>query len=213
MDFSPSVEVWSLWRSKSHHHEILNGTASALSMAMKPASTPPHLHRGKGCSARALMENRQLSAIKKRMADKLTPEARSANMSRVPSKNTKPELLVRSILHRAGYRFRLHDRKLPGTPDVVLPKWQTVIFVHGCFWHGHEGCRRAKLPSTRTDFWRAKIERNRARGIATTSQLIAMGYRVVTLWECELRTESSILSSVNAATGRSEGGATETGNA
>lgn len=145
--------------------------------------------------------------------DHLLPEKRSANMRAVRSRHTRPELMVRSALHRAGYRFRLHHRDLPGSPDIILPKWRTVIFVNGCFWHGHEGCRRAKLPSTRTDFWRAKIERNRARDIATTSQLIAMGYRVVTLWECELRIESSILSSVNAATGRSEGGATETGNA
>lgn len=143
------------------------------------------------------------------MADKLTPPQRSANMSRVRNKNTEPELLVRRVLHSAGYRFRLHRRDLPGSPDIVLPKWKTAIFVHGCFWHGHDGCRRSKLPATRTAFWKAKIERNRDRDRATNEGLVALGYRVVTLWECELRSESSILSSVNSATGLSElGGAT-----
>ena len=131
------------------------------------------------------------------MADKLSPAQRSANMSRVQNKNTKPELLVRRVLHAAGYRFRLHCRDLPGSPDIVLPKWKTVIFVHGCFWHGHAGCRRSKLPATRTEFWQAKIERNQDRDRVATEELTALGYRVVTLWECELRDESSILSSVN----------------
>jgi DNA mismatch endonuclease (patch repair protein) len=136
------------------------------------------------------------------VADKLTPPQRSANMGRVRNKNTKPELLVRSVLHRAGYRFRLHRRDLPGSPDIVLPKWKTAVFVHGCFWHGHEGCRRSKLPATRTDFWQAKVERNQERDRAAHEELAALGYRVVTLWECELRSESSILSSVDSATGR-----------
>lgn len=140
------------------------------------------------------------------MADRLAPEARSANMSRVRNKNTKPELRVRSVLHRAGYRFRLHGRDLPGSPDIVLPKWRTVVLVHGCFWHGHEGCRRSKLPSTRTDFWRGKVAKNRARDDAAQQSLEALGYRVVTLWECELKDESSILSRVNSVTGRSEVG-------
>lgn len=140
------------------------------------------------------------------MADRLTPEARSANMSRVRNKNTKPELRVRSVLHRAGYRFRLHGRDLPGSPDIVLPKWRTVVLVHGCFWHGHEGCRRSKLPSTRADFWSGKVAKNRARDDAAQQSLEALGYRVVTLWECELKDESSILSRVNSVTGRGEVG-------
>ncbi|MGC4250570.1 MAG: very short patch repair endonuclease [Sphingobium sp.] len=138
------------------------------------------------------------------MADRITPEARSANMSRVPNKNTKPELKVRSTLHRAGYRFRLHGRTLPGSPDIVLPKYRTAIFVHGCFWHGHEGCRRSKLPATRTDFWAAKISRNKERDCDAEQELIALGYHVVTLWECELRSESLILSQVDSVTGRGE---------
>ncbi|WP_347093990.1 very short patch repair endonuclease [Sphingomonas parapaucimobilis] len=136
------------------------------------------------------------------MVDTLKPEARSANMSRIRSRNTKPELLVRRVLHRAGYRFRLHCSNLPGSPDIILPRWRTTIFVHGCFWHGHEGCRRAKLPSTRTDFWKVKIERNRARDRAAAEALSVLGFRIVTLWECELKDESAILNAVNSVTGR-----------
>ncbi len=143
------------------------------------------------------------------MTDRLSPQARSANMSRVRSENTAPERRVRSLLHRAGYRFRLHPRDLPGSPDIVLPKWKTAIFVHGCFWHGHEGCRRSKLPSTRTEFWRAKIERNRARDRAATERLTALGYQVVTLWGCELTSDFSILSGVNSVTGRGQVGGSE----
>ncbi len=95
--------------------------------------------------------------------DRISPERRSANMHALRSRDTKPERRVRSDLHRAGYRFRVHRRDLPGSPDIVLPKFRTAIFVHGCFWHGHEGCRRAALLSSRIDFWRVKIERNMAR--------------------------------------------------
>lgn len=136
------------------------------------------------------------------MADRLSPEARSANMSRVGNKNTKPELLVRRILHRAGYRFRLHRSDLPGSPDVVLPRWRTAVFVHGCFWHGHEGCRRSKLPSTRTDFWQTKVERNQERDGIAKKALERLGYKVVTLWECELKNEAGILERVDSATDR-----------
>jgi DNA mismatch endonuclease (patch repair protein) len=140
------------------------------------------------------------------MADKITVAQRSANMSRVRNKNTKPELRVRGVLHRAGYRFRLHRRDLPGSPDIVLPKWQTAIFVHGCFWHGHQGCHRAKLPTTRLDFWQAKVERNRERDRLNYDRLVTLGYQVVTLWECELKSEVSILNTVNRATGRDGSG-------
>jgi DNA mismatch endonuclease (patch repair protein) len=136
------------------------------------------------------------------MADRLSPEARSANMSKVGNKNTKPELLVRRILHRAGYRFRLHRSDLPGSPDVVLPRWRTAVFVHGCFWHGHEGCRRSKLPSTRTDFWQTKVERNQERDGIAKKGLERLGYKVVTLWECELKNEAGILERVDSATDR-----------
>lgn len=123
-------------------------------------------------------------------------------MSRVGNKNTKPELLVRRILHRAGYRFRLHRSDLPGSPDVVLPRWRTAVFVHGCFWHGHEGCRRSKLPSTRTDFWQTKVERNQERDGIAKKALERLGYKVVTLWECELKNEAGILERVDSATDR-----------
>jgi DNA mismatch endonuclease (patch repair protein) len=136
------------------------------------------------------------------MADRLSPEARSANMSKVGNKNTKPELLVRRVLHRAGYRFRLHRGDLPGSPDVVLPRWRTAVFVNGCFWHGHEGCRRSKLPSTRTEFWQTKVERNRERDGIAKEGLEKLGYKVVTLWECELKNEAGILERVDSATGR-----------
>lgn len=136
------------------------------------------------------------------MADRLSPEARSANMSKVGNKNTAPELLVRRLLHRAGYRFRLHRRDLPGSPDIVLPRWRTVVFVHGCFWHGHAGCRRSKLPSTRTEFWQAKVERNQERDAHAEHALTKLGYHVVTLWECELKDERLTLHRVDGATGR-----------
>jgi DNA mismatch endonuclease (patch repair protein) len=135
------------------------------------------------------------------VVDQLSPQARSANMSRVRSKDTQPELRVRRLLHRAGYRFRLHRRDLPGSPDIVLPRYRTAIFVHGCFWHGHEGCRRSKLPATRTDFWRAKIDRNRTRDEANARALGSLGYQVVTLWECELRSDQQIIDLITGATG------------
>ncbi len=121
------------------------------------------------------------------MADKMSPEARSALMSRVRSKDTKPEHVVRRLLHGMGYRFRIHQRLLPGTPDIVLRRHRTAIFVHGCFWHGHEGCRRARLPETRRDFWEAKISRNITRDSEATVELEKLGFRVLVLWECELK--------------------------
>ena len=109
-------------------------------------------------------------------------------MSRVKGKDTKPERLVRSLLHRLGYRFTVNgpkNRKLPGKPDIVLPKYDTVVFVHGCFWHGHEGCRYARIPKSRTEWWRAKIERNRERDRQNCANLESIGWRVVVLWTCE----------------------------
>lgn len=120
------------------------------------------------------------------MADSLTPERRSWNMSRIPGTNTGPEKQLRSLLHRAGYRFRLHDRRLPGSPDIVLPRFCTAVFVHGCFWHRHPGCRNATTPGSRTDFWRVKFEGTVARDRAKAAQLEAAGWQVVTVWECEL---------------------------
>lgn len=120
------------------------------------------------------------------MTDRLSIEARSRLMSRIRSTNTRPELLVRSLLHRLGYRFRLHRKDLPGTPDVVLPRLKMVIFVHGCFWHGHV-CKLGKMPKSRTDYWGPKIDANRARDLRKKRELKALGWKVISIWECELR--------------------------
>lgn len=108
-------------------------------------------------------------------------------MAQVKSKNTKPEMLVRSLLHRMGYRFRLHIKTLPGHPDVVLPRYKAVIFVHGCFWHGHEGCKRATMPATRTEFWRKKIDGNQSRDRRNLTALEELGYRCLVIWQCEMK--------------------------
>lgn len=120
------------------------------------------------------------------MADRLTPEQRRLNMSRVRAKNTGPEMIVRRILHGRGFRFRLHRRDLPGKPDVVLPRYRTAILIHGCFWHGH-GCSLFKVPATRTAFWLAKIETNRRRDAEALSRLKALGWRTLCVWECAMK--------------------------
>ena len=121
--------------------------------------------------------------------DRISKERRSWNMSRIRSRDTKPELLVRSLLHRNGFRFRLHRRDLPGTPDIVLPKYKTVILVHGCFWHQHPGCRRAKRPQTRAEFWRVKLDANITRDAAASAALERAGWRTLVIWECEIGDE------------------------
>ncbi len=108
-------------------------------------------------------------------------------MSRFKGRNTKPELTVRSLLHRMGYRFRLHKADLPGKPDIVLSRYKTVIFVHGCFWHRHKDCRFAYTPKSRTEFWLKKLESNMIRDIRVKSDLELLGWRVIKVWECELR--------------------------
>ena len=119
------------------------------------------------------------------MTDRLTRERRSWNMSRIRGRDTAPEKQVRSALHRAGYRFRLHRRDLPGRPDVVLPKYRTVVFVHGCFWHRHKGCRYAYTPKSRVAFWNAKFVSNVERDRRSARELRRLGWKVVTVWECE----------------------------
>ena len=122
------------------------------------------------------------------MADKLTAEHRSWNMSRIRGKNTKPEREVRSILHCMGYRFTVNgpkNKSLPGRPDIVMPKYRTVIFVHGCFWHRHKGCKDASLPKTRTEWWLNKLDGNVSRDCRNQSALRKAGWRVQTVWECE----------------------------
>jgi DNA mismatch endonuclease (patch repair protein) len=119
--------------------------------------------------------------------DRLTPAARSRNMSRVKGANTSPELTVRRLLHRMGFRFRLHSRRLPGTPDIVLRKHRTVIFVNGCFWHRHSGCRRASVPATNIERWRNKFARTVQRDAEALASLQSAGWRSLVVWECELR--------------------------
>ena len=121
------------------------------------------------------------------MSDTLSQTQRSYNMSRIRGKNTKPEILVRKGLHARGFRFRLHNKKLPGSPDIVLPKYGVAIMVNGCFWHGHKRCRYATKPKTNVRFWETKIARNRHRDEVTTAHLEALGWTVITVWECELR--------------------------
>ena len=108
-------------------------------------------------------------------------------MRGIRSSNTQPELQVRKALHARGFRYRLNARDLPGRPDIVLPKWRTVIFVHGCFWHAHQGCRYFRIPATRTTFWQQKLAGNAARDTQQIEQLLAMGWRVLVVWECALR--------------------------
>jgi DNA mismatch endonuclease (patch repair protein) len=125
------------------------------------------------------------------MADVHNKETRSYNMSRIRSKDTKPEMLVRRFLHKNGFRYRLHVKKLPGKPDIVLPKYKTVIFIHGCFWHGHEGCKYYVVPKTRTEWWLNKINGNINNDSAAENNLRTAGWKIIKIWECELKNSSS----------------------
>lgn len=119
--------------------------------------------------------------------DKLSKERRSWNMSRIPREHTAPELLVRSLLHRLGYRFRLHRRDLPGRPDVVLPKYSVALFVQGCFWHRHKECKYTYSPKSNKAFWEDKFRKNVARDARNKQLLQKMGWKVLYVWECEIR--------------------------
>lgn len=121
------------------------------------------------------------------MADVHSKETRSYNMSRIRGKDTKPEILVRRYLFSHGFRFRLHVKNLPGKPDIVLPKYKTLILVHGCFWHGHDGCRYCTVPKTRTEWWTEKIARNKSNDIRAFDILTRSGWKILTVWECELK--------------------------
>lgn len=125
--------------------------------------------------------------LAKERMDKMDKEQRHRCMSAIKGKNTKPELLVRKFLFSRGFRYKLNHPRLPGHPDLVLRKYRTVIFVNGCFWHGHDGCRHFVLPKSNVDFWRAKIERNKARDIIEQRTLAAMGWHCITVWECQLK--------------------------
>lgn len=132
------------------------------------------------------------------MADQLDPKARSSLMARIKGKDTRPEMLVRRAAHAMGYRFRLHRRDLPGTPDLVFPSKRKVLFVHGCFWHRHEGCRRATTPSTRAELWHAKFSRNMARDAANEDALKKLGWSVGVLWECQTKSDPELRSRLAA---------------
>ena len=119
-------------------------------------------------------------------------EQRSRNMSAIKSKNTKPEIAVRKLLHSMGYRFRLHRKDLPGSPDIVLPKYKTIIFVHGCFWHRHENCKYASTPKTRKEFWKSKFKANVKRDKEIQEKIKNIGWKSVVIWECELKSTKQI---------------------
>lgn len=129
-----------------------------------------------------------------------TTEQRSENMSRIRGKNTRPELLVRSQLHRLGYRFSLHKSNLPGKPDITLSKHKTVIFIHGCFWHQHVGCPAAGIPKTNTHFWNEKLIGNVLRDEQTVSDLHTLGWKVIIIWECETKA-SKLPDTINRVVG------------
>ncbi len=121
------------------------------------------------------------------MADNHTKESRSMNMSHIRSTDTKPEEIVRQFLFKKGLRYRKNDKRYPGNPDIVLPKYKTIVFVNGCFWHQHEGCSRAVLPSSNQDYWLPKLERNIKRDRENRKLLESQGWHVITVWECELK--------------------------
>lgn len=121
------------------------------------------------------------------MADKFSKEKRSYIMSRIRGKDTKPEILVRKYLFSRGLRFRKNDKRYPGKPDIVLPKYNTIVFVHGCFWHLHEGCRHGVLPKSNVDYWKKKLYGNRERDLRNQKALEEMGWNVIVVWECELK--------------------------
>lgn len=121
------------------------------------------------------------------MADIHTPQERHANMTAIHGKDTKPEMVVRRYLWGHGFRYRLNHPRLPGKPDIVMRKYRTCIFVNGCFWHGHEGCRYYTIPKTNTDFWVSKVRRNKERDLKVQRELAAMGWHSITIWECELK--------------------------
>lgn len=125
------------------------------------------------------------------MADVMTSEQRSRCMAAIKGKDTKPEMIVRKYLFSCGLRFRVQVRKLPGTPDIVLPKYKTAIFVNGCFWHGHEGCKYFRLPKSNVEFWKEKIERNIERDRESRQALLDLGWKVIRVWECELRNKAN----------------------
>lgn len=129
--------------------------------------------------------------------DPLTIQERSERMSRVRSKDTRPELAVRKLVHKLGFRFRLHRKDIPGRPDLVFPSRRKAIFVHGCFWHRHQGCALARLPKTRPEFWVPKLEGNRLRDRKKQRELRRAGWDFITIWECEVKDQAAVVRVVN----------------
>jgi len=133
--------------------------------------------------------------------DTISKEKRSWNMSRIRSKDTKPEMQVRSLLHKAGYRFRIHVDTLPGKPDIVMPKYKSVIFVHGCFWHKHPRCKYAYSPKSRVGFWKKKFKQNVERDKRVKRELAKLGWNVITVWECQVNKTKHLLQKVTSSLG------------
>lgn len=134
------------------------------------------------------------------MVDTLSPEERSKRMRRITGKNTGPEITVRKLVHSLGYRYRLHRRTLPGSPDLVFPRRRKVIFVHGCYWHRHEdpGCKLARLPKSRLDFWLPKLDANARRDASAQTELLRLGWKILVIWECELRDRALLESRIRS---------------
>lgn len=149
------------------------------------------------------------------MADIVDKQTRSRMMAGIKGKDTKPELVLRRALHARGFRYRLHSKTVPGRPDLVFPKHHAIVFVHGCFWHRHEGCRYTTTPSTRPEFWQAKFDANVARDRSVHDQLLDAGWRVATVWECALRRpeETALAANLLAAWLRSSAAEIQIGNA
>jgi len=137
--------------------------------------------------------------------DKLSPERRSANMARIRSQNTSPELILRKLIHGLGYRFRLHRNDLPGKPDLVFPSHKKVIFVHGCFWHQHQECREGRVPNSRLEYWGPKLRRNQERDALAQSSLRQQGWQYLVVWECELKDSTAALNRVKRFLGTAHG--------
>lgn len=148
------------------------------------------------------------------MADIVDKQTRSRMMAGIKGKDTKPELVLRRALHALGFRYRLHSKNVPGRPDLVFPKHHAIVFVHGCFWHRHEGCRYTTTPSTRPEFWQAKFDANVARDRSVHDQLLDAGWRVATVWECALRRpeETALTANLLAAWLRSSSAEIQIGN-
>lgn len=131
------------------------------------------------------------------MSDIYSEQQRSDLMKKIGSKNTKPEIIIRKIVHSAGYRFRLHRKDLPGTPDLVFPKFKKVIFINGCFWHGHQGCKKSSLPTTKKELWEEKIKKNIERDSKNIADLKKRGWETLIIWECEIKKKNYNMLTIN----------------